>query len=295
MKKSNMLLGLTITSAAIIIGTSIYITSQKSKPIDITNKSDSLSSLTLNTNLTTTNAILLNNNVSKNSLDKNISLALLSNLEGIYGTGECCAEGHIILGTKKNNDTTTVYALTTYGDYSFENNNFVKTSGSDVIPAVINLTFEDDNALFTEIYWPTDGSEYTESIKKLFPEEYHDRVISINDIDRNELKLQEQQYAKDYLINIDRNAQIGESGDFKHTLLTDLGISAEVINKLADTKYANYPSWIGNKEIIEDGTRYVYEVNLDKNNNEIILSKYNYETNEVIEQIKIDSLTGNEK
>lgn len=230
--------------------------------------------------------------VSEKSLDDMVANALLSNNKGKYADGECMAEGHIILGSEIKKNETFVYALTMYGEYGFQDENFVKVSGSGTIPAVI--VFSEKEQL-SRIDWPKDGSKYVQSIKELFPQEYHNRVLSVKDKDTKELENQEKVYAQEYLSKIGREAQIGEYGDFDHPLLTHMGVSVQVSNMLLEKNYANFPHWVGNQEKIEDGIRYVYEMNYDKENNQIILQKYNYETKEVIEKIRINSLNGDEK
>lgn len=224
------------------------------------------------------------------TLDDKVANALLTKNKGNYAIGECTGEGHIILGTKEDENETIVYALTMYGEYGFQDDNFVKVSGSGVIPAVITFAKNEE----VKIKYPLDGSAYVDSIKELFPEEYHNRVLSIKSEDNEELKRQETTYAKDYLTKIGRTTKIGNYGDFEHTLLTSEGVSVDVSNKLAEKAYANYPFWIGNEEKIEDGIRYLYEMKLDKKLNQIILSKYVCETSEVVERIRINSLTGEE-
>lgn len=229
--------------------------------------------------------------ISEKSLDNMVSNALLSNNQGKYLDGECTAEGHIILGSEVKDNETLVYVLTMYGEYGFQDDNFVKVSGSGTIPAVI--VFSEDGNL-SKINWPEDGSKYAESIKDMFPKAYHNRVLSIKDKDTEELEKQERIYAQDYLSKIGREAKIGDYGDFEHPLLTHMGVSVQVSNILISKNYSNYPHWIGNQEKIEDGIRYVYEMNYDKNNDQIFLEKYNYETKEIIEKIRINSLNGDE-
>ena len=230
----------------------------------------------------------------ENSLEKKVADVLLSSSEEKYLQGETKGEGHIILSSEVEGDLTTVYALTMYGEYGFQDGNFVKVSGTGVIPAVIKIFEKDGNVILTNIIWPKDGTGHEESLKEMFPEKHHKRVLSIKDKDRDTLKEMEVEYAKNYLTQIDRTAQIGEYGDFEHILLTEAGVSVKVSNKLVEKNYANYPSWIGNQEKIEDGIRYIYQMDYDKENNQIILSKSNYETKEVTEKIVIDSLTGEE-
>jgi len=229
-----------------------------------------------------------------NALNEKVADVLLASSDEKYLEGETKSEGHIILSSEVEGDLTTVYALTMYGEYGFQDGNFVKVSGTGVMPAVIKIFEKDGKVILTNIIWPKDGTGHEESLKEMFPIKHHARVLSISDNDRDTLKAMEIEYAKDYLTQIGRTAQIGEYGDFEHTLLTEAGVSVEVSNKLVEKNYANYPSWIGNQEKIEDGVRYIYQMDYDKENNKIVLSKSNYETKEVTEKIVIDSLTGEE-
>jgi hypothetical protein len=70
--------------------------------------------------------------------DQAVALALTSS-SNHYREGECFAEGHIILGTEKKRGATKIYALTMTGQYGFQNDNFVKVSGTGVIPAVVTI------------------------------------------------------------------------------------------------------------------------------------------------------------
>ena len=228
------------------------------------------------------------------TLDEMVSYALLTENDGRYAVGECKAEGHIILGSEEKDNEIYVYALTMCGEYGFQDDNFVKVSGSGVIPAVIVFSENEQGEKINTIKWPLDGSAWIDSIKELFPEEYHNRVLSVTESDNEELKNQEIAYAQKYLTKIDRDATIGQFGDFEHPLLTSLGVSVQVSNKLAEKSYANYPYWIGTQERIEDGVRYVYEMNYTKDSNPIVLEKYNYDTREVVEKIRINSLNGKE-
>lgn len=277
MKKIGITIGSILGVAA--IGGALYFGLNKENSIGVIGGADGPTSIFVSEN---------------NDLDKRVSDILLSGSGDKYLDGECSAEGHIILGAETEDNLKTVYALTMYGEYGFQDNNFVKVSGSGVIPAVIKILESEGKVILTNIIWPKDGSEYEESIKEMFPEKYHKRVVSINDSDRNIIKSMEEQYAKDYLIQIGRNATIGKYGDFEHVLLTQAGVDVKVSNKLLEKNYANYPFWIGNQEKVEDGVRYIYQMDYDKEQNQIILSKSNYETKEIVEKITIDSLTGEE-
>ena len=243
-------------------------------------------------------------------LDKAISQAIFAYNKERYWEGECAAEGHIQLHkteineaeidssssqNKGNNSLITVYALTMYGQYEFQNGNFVKGGGSGVIPAVIIFSYSDQQGYLLEDYQePMEGADYQESIEMLFPEALWKDCLSPSEEIRNNLKEQEQAYVKRYLQEIGREAAIGEYSDFEYLLLTDAGIRVEVSNKLCDLgkEYSNYPDFIGNIERVEDNIRYVYEMALDKEKNEIIYAKKEYNTGEVAEQHIFDASTG---
>lgn len=229
-------------------------------------------------------------------LDEAVGMAVLSTNADKYATQECVAEGHILLEQEQEDTKTTVYALTMYGEYGFENGAFIKGSGSGLIPAVMTFSYDEKNGYVLEdCRYPMDGGYYVSSIQELFPEKYWDRCVVHRDDDIEELTRQERIYARDYLNRIGRTAEIGDY--VGNLLLTDVGVSVEVSNHLVELEkdlLYGYPYWIGNLEKLEDGVRYVYEMSLDKKAGEIIYTKSVYDTKEVVEQIRIDMNTGEE-
>lgn len=230
------------------------------------------------------------NKTKDTDLSDAVSLAILSQNESSYLEGECQAEGHIILTSEKKDDSTICYVIASYGEYGFEDGNFIKVSGSGAIPC--RITFDGDMKV-SEFKYPDDGAMYEKSIKEIFGKHYKSlEAFSLKDDNLGYDKLldQEKVYAKAYLEKIDRaDCSIGEYADFDHTLLTDAGVSVEVSNSLlADKNLADYPFWIGNREVLEDGERYVYEMLLDKDANEIIYKKYNYNDGKTVEEFKFD-------
>lgn len=234
-----------------------------------------------------TESYLANNNTLTH--DQAVIKALYDTNNRYLGD-ECFGEGHIILGTEKDGDTTKIYTLTMVGYYGFVNNNFEKASGSGIIPVVVTLKNNND----VEIEYPKDGSYYASSIKEIFPLKYHSRIFADNDSDRKKLKEQERIYAKEYLSKLGRKADIGDYGDFEHILLTDLGVSVEVSNGLEGfyKVHSYYPYFIGTKEIIENSVRMVYDMSYDESKKEIKFTKYTYDTKEVVEQFVFNSITG---
>ncbi|MCQ2749345.1 MAG: hypothetical protein MJ246_05120 [Clostridia bacterium] len=218
-------------------------------------------------------------------LDKAVGKAILKDSEGGYRDGECQAEGHIIMGAEKVFDNEIeVYVLTSYGEYGFENGEFNKISGTGCIPEVMNFSTENGYEVIN-ITYPKDGSEYVKSIKEMFPSQYEKRAMNPSKEDLDSLSMQEIWYADEYLTSIGRpGVQIVNYSE--RTLLEDEGVSTEVGNELLDKQkdlLVNYPWWIGTREQIEDGTRYIYEMTYDKEENKIKYSKTNVETNTEVE------------
>lgn len=215
------------------------------------------------------------------SIDDAVHAALLEEREG-YAETEFFAEGHILLGVKSIADgnggpdaEAEVYAITSVGGYSFMNDMFIKDAGSGAIPAVIVLKTEDGGETYTpyEIQWPKDGSYYEESIKEMFPKEYHDKVLAAQDY-YSELTAQEHEQAREYLKNIGRGATIGEYYDLdpelpdmnteaSNYLLSikgneDFGLASAYME---DFPICRFPIYQGTHEYIQDGERYIYETN----------------------------------
>lgn len=228
-------------------------------------------------------------------LDEAVRLALLRENQDSYSSGECNVEGHIILGYDKESDTTTVYTLTMYGNYGFQNGYFTKVAGSGVIPAVFTFKNSENGYICTKVEEPEDGMGYGDSLEKLFPSVYHFRIFAESNSDFRDLESQEHAYAASYLKKIGRDAKIGDYGeDFEYTLLTDVGVSVEVENSINTLQFCDYPWWIGNREVLENGIRYVYEMSYNYKKHEIVFKKYEYDTNKVIELIRLDSITGSQ-
>lgn len=220
-------------------------------------------------------------------LDNAVGEAVINNNDGSYLDGECNAEGHIILKADESKSNITLYTLTTYGEYGFQNGMFIKVSGTGVIPVVITFSVDKDNTYILQSYIePKDGSGYATSIKEMFPKELYNRVIPISDSDKAALQAQERKYAKNYLDSIGRTASIGEYTDLEIEIPDIPADTANVIFK----RYWEYPYWIGTEEKIEDGVRYVYETqwkNYGNNDSMIYLTKYVYDTGEIIRTINV--------
>ncbi|MPN64258.1 hypothetical protein SDC9_212029 [bioreactor metagenome] len=68
-----------------------------------------------------------------------------------------------------------------------------------------------------------------------------------------------------------------------------VGVSNSIIN---NPLFSDYPIWIGNREKLENGVRYVYQVSYDKTATEIVFTKYEYDTNKIVECTRKNYITG---
>ncbi|MDP4132560.1 MAG: transcriptional regulator [Bacillota bacterium] len=229
------------------------------------------------------------------NIGKAVSDAILTDNEEGYLSGECRGEGHIILKTEEKNDIVIVYAQTMYGEYGFQNDNFVKISGSGNIPAVIEFKKKNNKLSLYSFKYPKDGADYVKSIKEMFPLTLQTKVLYPSDKDLEELSKQERVYAQNYLKSIGREAKIGDYGDFEHNLLTDVGVPVEVSNKILKYKeLSKYPDYIGTQEFIENGERCIYRTSYNKEENKVIFSKIGppKESSAYAEYYEVDGTTG---
>jgi len=199
------------------------------------------------------------------NLEQAVSAAILDQGKG-YLNGECNTEGHVILDTEERNGTIKAYTVASVGWFGFENGVFTKISGSGAIPTV--MTFS-RNAVGTysllDYQEPMDGSGYTDSLKKMFPAKLHKQVLA-NDKYYADLSRQQEEQAALYLMGLGRAAQV--RAGFVAKKLPELDVQAA--NKLfaeftKDNAFLNScPYWLGTKEQIENGVRYIYATSQGK-------------------------------
>ena len=235
------------------------------------------------------------------SLDDAVGAGIILCENNLFKAGETSGEGHIVMDKDEADADGNIkcYCLTMFGAYEFQNGAFVKCAGTGVIPAVITVKQNDDGTFeFVSMVEAEDGSKFVDSIKENFPEPLWSRCITIDDDDMNELEKQERSYAEEYLGTLGReDVEVGDYADFEHTLLTDEGVSVEVSNKMLDVQSGDgfeffCPSWLGDREVLDDGVRYIYETEYDKKKQVIIFSKTDYETGKVLETSKYSAKTG---
>ncbi|GAB6109978.1 M56 family metallopeptidase [Fusibacter bizertensis] len=200
----------------------------------------------------------------QDTLDKAVSLAIMAQGNG-YSKGEVVTEGHIILGTEEKDNSVKAYTLSSVGWFGFENGIFTMISGSGAIPTV--MTFSENSKgeyALVEYKEASDGTAYMDSIKDMFPKELWDKVTE-GDIN-GEIEKQREEQAKEYLKRIDRNATV--SSAYVEKILPQISVEAQ--NKIFseftkyDEEFNTFPYWIGTKEVIADGVRYIYETSQGK-------------------------------
>lgn len=198
-------------------------------------------------------------------IDDAISTAI-KDLSSSYAPGEATTAGHIILGVKEEGATVKVYTIASYGTFGFENGIFTKISGSGAIPTVITFS-KDESGDYSLLEYkePLDGSGYRDSIKKMFPINLHSRVFSAHD-DYPTLAKQQEEQAKEYLKSIGRTAEVSADHVEKELPNIDVNASNKLFAEL--TKYNTFlndcPYWLGTREKVENGVRYIYETSQGK-------------------------------
>jgi hypothetical protein len=134
-----------------------------------------------------------------------------------------------------------------------------------------------------------DGAGYTDSVKKMFPAKLHEQVLANGKYYPDLSRQQEEQAAK-YLTGIGRSAEVNAG----HVAKQLVDINVEASNKLFSelTKYDSFlnscPYWIGSREQIEDGVRYIYETSQSKTSDgyDVIIFKKTRADGTVVQEAK---------
>lgn len=215
---------------------------------------------------------------SLQNIDKAVSIAVLNRGKN-YLPGEAAAEGHVILKQEEADGVTTVYAVCSFRWFGFENGIFNGVSGSGNIPTVIKLEkSQTGDYSLLDYQEPMDGSLYTESIKKMFPKDLWNKVLTIND-NYPEIGQQMKEQAEKYLQSIGRTAEV--SVNYVEKTLVDINTDASNTLFAEMTKNNSelnlFPYWIGTKEYVLGGIRYIYETTQSKAKDEkdlVLFRKY---------------------
>lgn len=235
-----------------------------------TAENSSLNSKESNNNVTSSESVSNNNSVDSNSsLPKDIEQAVSQAIKSQgkhYKSGEAATEGHIILEKEEKDNVVKTYTISSFGYFSFQNGIFEETSGSGAIPTVITFSVDTNGGYSLIDYWePKDGEEYSESIKELFPEKLWEKVFQAN-TSYSELAKSKENQAKEYLKQIGRTAEV--SSKYVEKKRPSINVSAE--DKLfaylekKDPFLNKCPYWLGTREKVENGVRFIYETSQSK-------------------------------
>ena len=232
-------------------------------------------------------------NESNPELDAAVSQSIFSlNSSGEHYNSECFAEGHIIYGVEEDGDNVDVYLLEQFSGFGFKNGYFMEQTGH-IIPAVFTFEKIDNEYILTDCDYAENGTMYENSIKRFFPVQYQARVLDPTEKDYADMWAQCTRYAEAYLEKIGRKAEVLDYSEVPHTMLTDVGITVEVSNKIVtNVSLYKYDSDIGNYETLEDGIRYIHRTDFDKERNVVIFTTEVYKTGDILEKIEVDGKTG---
>lgn len=233
---------------------------------------------------------------SPKTLEQAVSQAVLKQKSG-YLDGEFGTEGHVILDNEEKNGEIKAYTVSSFGWFGFENGVFTNVSGSGAIPTVITFS-KNQNGEYSLLEYkePMDGAGYTESVKKMFPKRLWDKVLSGGKYN-SELVKQKEAQAAQYLKSIGRNAKVSQ----KYVERKLPKINVEASNKLFSEFTKNnpelnkFPYWLGTREELENGIRYIYETSQGKSGDgcDLIVFKKTKQDGTVVKEYKY-KIVGNQ-
>ncbi|GEM_PF-363478 len=224
-------------------------------------------------------------------LDKAVSEAVLARHPVDSFLGECPTESHYVFGTDEKDGHVKVYLIEEYSLFGFHNGFFTDVSGGNT-PVVFTFEENDEKYQLISCEAAKDGSDYSPSVKKLFPARYARKILNgLSEEENEQLWVNKAKQAQKYLASINRDAVICRYSDIWIELLSDHGISTEVSNKVCEMRL-EYDYNIGNHEKLENGKRYVYQTEYDGQKNLITFTKFEYDTKRIVEFFALDSETG---
>ena len=157
------------------------------------------------------------------------------------------------------------YTVASIGWFGFENGIFTGVSGSGAIPTVMTFA-KNANGEYSLLEYKEaeDGGGYGDSIKRNFPQRLWDSIFSGEHYP--ELVVQKEAQARQYLQSIGRDAQVSQG--YVEKKLVDINVEAS--NRLfaeltkGDAELNRFPYWIGTKEYLDQGERFIYETSQGK-------------------------------
>lgn len=233
--------------------------------------------------------------VKNTSLDEAIITAILEQNAGAYYPGEFQGAGYLIFETFIEEKITSVYALTEYIEYGFQDNSFVNVSGARA-KVLLNFETNQDKSYNLVDYIPLDvisGLSEERMIELLQPLKETGKDYTYTDNELQELRAKVDTYAEEYLKSIGRQAIVRQRDPHQENSLLALGVKEEVYFTLTKDEKTNlYPDWNGNLERLENGVRFLYQTKYDKVDKKITYTKTQYDTNDIVEKLIFDASNG---
>ncbi len=240
--------------------------------------------------------IMQENDVSEpKPLSEAIKSAIIETNKGKYSPGECCGVGYKVMETFEEDGILSVYALTTYLEYGFEDNVFVNISGTNSKNLMrFRLTADQGYELcfYTRLDVYSGLSE--EELETLVqPLKDSGKQYLFTDQDLQEIRKQADEEASEYLKSINRTADVGERQSHEGKRIEEIVLNEDLLYKLLkDIELSFYPDWLGTTEKVENGERYIYQTDFDRERQEITYTKTDYKTGAVVNKIAVDILNG---
>ena len=223
------------------------------------------------------------------TIDEAVHNAVLGRASN-YKFGELATEGHVILRTEEKGNTIKVYTVASYHAFAFENGIFTGVSGSGAIPTVITFERKEDNEYILKEYKePMDGADNIESTKKMFPRDLWDKALKAHNYYPEITKQQEGQAAK-YLESIGRKEKVISDYNGRKTANINVKASNKIFSEYMkfDSELNKFPYWLGTREEIQDGVRYIYETSQSKTNDgyDVMIFRKKNEDGTVVKEYK---------
>ena len=220
-----------------------------------------------------------------------ITAAIVAENQGKYLPGECYGVGYKVIETFEEDDIISIYALTEYVEYCFEDNIFVNISGTNpkVLMRFCKTAYDNYDLIFytrLDLFSDLPEEELEALVQPLIDS---GNAYIYTEQDLQEVRAQADEDAAEYLRSIHRIAEVGVRQDHEGQRLAELITDKILLDELLkDDEMSRYPNWIGTTERIEDGERYIYQTAFDEERQQIIYTKIEYRTNNAVKSIVVD-------
>lgn len=202
----------------------------------------------------------------ESSLDSAIREAIFTENYGNYLPGEFQGVGYKIIETFEDDSVLSVYDLSEYVEYGFQDGVFVNVSGTN--PRVLMRFRQTESENYDLIFYTRldlfSNLSEGEIEQLLEPLNKTGKKYVFTNIDLQEVRAQADEAAVDYLNSINRAANVGERESHEGKLLTDLVSNEDFIMETIK-EYPLYPEWTGTQERIENNIRYSIRQSMTRN------------------------------